>query len=193
MAQKKYNVGVQEVEAGSVYTWGYANGYGGASGIKGDVSDWLFAKGTDESALANGTTLYAGIATSQIAQFLGFQGVSTSGSTWIAVPIAAAGYRTFRVNMTGNLNQDVNVTGWLMPDANGEFNGINISTSGGPLFAQAVVTAEVLNSSAPLQFGPGGKDLTVFYAGPIGWLVLQIAKTTNPTSGNLRVGVERQR
>lgn len=207
MADPKYYVQSMEINAadgkpvpnmGSVnagFTYGYVAGFNGASSLKGDYSDWLAGKGPTEGILA--TAPVKGFPTlTDAVNLLSAPAWSSADPVWLAVPIARSGFRTFGVHLTGGLNQDLNVSAWLVPeiaDVNG-FAGTNLATAGG-LFATPVITGELLvkSNAATLAFGPNGKDFSVGSMSPAGYLLIKFAKTTTPTSGNIRVGIARQK
>ena len=191
---KRYEVETKIVEAYADYTWGYVNGFGGATGILGDdigYRDWKVAKiadGSNDEASLSTVGKYIDSVTDATTYF-SFGAFNGTNKIWLAVPIAVSGYRTFRVNITSSLNTDQNIYAYLVPNIDGLIPS-NIATS---LFAHTILTAEPLSTSGFLEFGPGGKDLSVFYAGPQGYLLIKFVDVAGPTSGNLRVGIERQK
>lgn len=197
MAQ--YPMAVGSVDAG--WNYSYINGFNGASSLRGDYGDIRFAKGASESALAlpayGGTQVRIKTAADAVTM-LSSPAWGTSVPVWIAFAVAAEGYRTFRVSLTSSLNQDLNVSAWMVPDIDtNAFVGVNLTSSGGPLFADPVITAEILNNvnnaPQPLAFGPAGKDNFGFSGWPLGWCLIKLTRTTAPTAGNIRVGIARQK
>lgn len=178
-----------EISANAQFTYGWAAGANNATSFKGDLTDILFAKGDTEVALKTGTILNPS-STGSAVPFLGFSAFSNGQATWVGVPIAAKGYRTFHVAINSSMNQDFDISAYLLPEIAGDFNGGNISNR---LLMQTLFTSEILSNGATIDFGPGGMDNQVYSAWPQGFLVVKIAPTTIPTSGVLRFGVERQK
>lgn len=184
----------------SDYTWGYINGFVNqttpSNSLRGEFSDWRFARGATEAALAlpaSGGTGQAIAVPADAATFLSAPAWNSASPIWLAFPVAAAGYRTFYASLTSSLNVDLNISAWFMPEIDNGLLGINLSTAGGPLFAAPIIADEILSVVVPLPFGPGGKDLTLFSSCPQGYVVVRLKKTSaTPTAGNVRVGISRQ-
>ena len=194
-----YFVAVSEdgsVGLSSGASYGYINGFNSAASLKGEFSDWIFAKGVNEGFLQSAPTKITDPPTA--VTMMGFGAWSGTGDIWLGVPIAAAGWRTFGVSLTSSLSHDLNVSAYLVPEINDPagFLGSNITVVGGPLFAFPVIPAATIltaSNGGPLVFAGGGTDGGLFTAFPQNYLLIRFQKTTTPTSGNIRIGIARQR
>lgn len=178
-----------EIAANAQFTYAWAAGIVNTTSFKGDLSDILFAKGANEGSLKSGTILNPA-STGSAMPFLSYAAFTDLQPTWIGVPIASKGYRTFHVAINSNLNQDLNISAYLLPEIAGDFNGGNIANR---LLMQTLLGEEILSSGATIDFGPGGLDRQTYSAWPCGYLVIKISSVNAPTSGAIRFGVERQK
>lgn len=196
MRKKRYEVGTKTVEAQADADYGYIIGFNSAAFKKGNTEDWVFGKGVNEGVLLSAPIT---IDTQALAvSTLGFAAWSGTNDVWLGVPIAADGWRTFGVSLTSSLSADLNVSAYLVPEINDPngFLGSNITVVGGPLFAFPVLPVDTIlaaSNGGPLIFAGGGSDGSLFTAFPQNYLVVRFQKTTTPASGNIRVGISRQK
>ena len=181
---------VGNIVADAYYTWGWVNGTGtGATNLRGETTDWRMAKGANEKTLAL-TETGVNLSSAQIGyDHLNYTSFEGGIDTWVGIPLAASGYRSFRVNMQGNLDVDCNISAYLHPEIDGLLNGQNIAMG---LLSQTILNNEIFSGSS-FQFGNKGFDPLDYNTWPSGFLVVRISPATIPTSGSIRLGIERQK
>ncbi|WP_303984666.1 hypothetical protein [Niallia circulans] len=180
---------ILNVSASSQYTYGWVAGANNVTSFKGNLTDFIFAKGENEGSLGRGVVLNPSNPASAV-PYLGYLAFTSGQPTWIGIPIASKGFRTFHASLQSSMNQDFDISAYLLPEISGDFNGGNIANR---LLIQTLFTSEILSNGATLNFGPGGIDKQLYSPLPLGYLVIKVSPTTIPTDGVLRFGVERQK